>query len=824
MRLPVSTKQSADVNGRLTSAAREALALAIQEAHGNEVFAVGRLSDGKQVAEIVVAARGHRTAVPALAPFIERGDVVLHNHPSGITEPSDADLRVAAAVGEQGIGFYIVDNSVSRVYVVAEPVTSNVCSAIDIDSAVQSFQPGGRLSELHPSYEVRSEQVEMVETVAGAFNDDAIAVVEAGTGVGKSLAYLVPAFLWALGNDERVVISTATINLQQQLIDKDIPLASRVVGGSVKAVLVKGRGNYVCRRRLDDALQDNVLFEDTDEELAALRSWVDTTATGSRSDLPFYPRPELWARVCSESDACLGLRCAFRGDCFVLRARKEAAEAQVIVTNHHLLFSDLSIRQAGVGYTVTAVLPPFTRLVFDEAHNIERSATSFFSEVISRVGVRRGLSALYRERKGRATGLLFRLLDLAGPVSERLKEVPDLVRSASAVVADLDGVIAHLVDRGAVRLTDRTPSQLVNTLERGLTELQSCLLSVRGILQSVLAVMEDGEEAQEELYAETRIVARRVQELISRAERFCRRDEYPDQVFWIETRTRRDGVASVRYVITPLDVTDVLREAVFQRSKSVVCTSATLTVDSTFDFWAGRAGLEGLPDRDVRYLSLPSPFPYDTNVLLAVPTDAPPPSDPQYQAFLSEGVRAVLELSEGGALVLFTSYAMLSRTYDAIAPSMNARGISVLKQGEDDRSRLLEAFTTDVSSVLCATDSFWEGVDAPGDALKVVIICRLPFRVPSNPVVEARMEAISRRGGDPFSELSVPEAVMRLKQGFGRLIRRATDRGVVVVFDNRIVRKAYGAHFTRSLPSTLKSVKELEFALGDLEAFLYPAE
>jgi ATP-dependent DNA helicase DinG len=326
------------IDSRFTPEAAQALRGAIEEAFGNEVLVAGGLDGERRVAAITVGARGTAQSVPALRPYLARGDVVIHNHPSGILEPSGADLQVASRLGSEGIGFYIVDNPVEALYVVAEPVTVKPLSPLDAEGLAGHLEAGGEFSRIYPGFEAREAQVEMLKFVCGAFNQGQLRIAEAGTGVGKSLAYLLPAFQWASVNDERVVISTATINLQQQLVEKDIPLVSRILGTDPGTMLVKGRGNYLCLNRMQEAMEENSLFQEEDEDLKAIAGWSETTATGSRSELPFYPSEELWARVCSEADACLGLRCARREGCFVLKARREAAACRILVANHHLLW------------------------------------------------------------------------------------------------------------------------------------------------------------------------------------------------------------------------------------------------------------------------------------------------------------------------------------------------------------------------------------------------------------------------------------------------------------------------------------------------------
>ncbi len=810
---------------RLDPDAARAIREAVAEADGQEVLVVGKVDGDGVVVEVVVAARGNETAVPALRPHMEKGDVVIHNHPSGVLRPSDADLGVASQLGNLGIGFYIVDNLVDRVYVVAEPYLLREIEPLDVEELAGALAPGGALSRIMDGYEARDSQIELLESVATAFNEGSICVAEAGTGVGKSMAYLLPAVAWAEQNQERIVVSTATINLQQQLVEKDIPLALKLLGSKVKVALVKGRGNYVCLRKLNESRDEDSLFEEVDDDLTVISQWSETSKTGSRSELPRFVNDRVWSRVAAEADGCLAQRCRFRERCFVLQARREAATAQLLVVNHHLLFSDLAVRISGAGFEATAVLPPFQRVVFDEAHNMERSATSYFSENMNRFSVSRQLGRLFRRRKGRSLGLAGRLSslvdrsryggDVVGDLERMTQQVAERAETLDASV--LASLGTELTRRYAGEIREETRTELLDPM----AELHDALLSLVSTVQKILEAIPESSLETPEAY-ETRIVRERLEGFGSLCQAFSQYDEIREKVFWAERSRLPSGDVYAQFVVTPLDLSTLMREAVFEPYDTVVCTSATLTVRNDFGFWLRRVGLSGFELRVIETVVLPSPFPYREHVLLGVPVDAPEPTqEERYADFVAEFVADVLELSEGGGLVLFTSYGMLRRVYEAASPRLAKRGITVLKQGDEDRARLLGTFNTDIASVLFATDSFWEGVDAPGETLKVVIICRLPFRVPSDPVIKARMEAIDASGGNSFGEYALPTAVMRLRQGFGRLMRRASDRGIVLILDSRVVKKSYGDLFLDSLPDASRSLSPSRSLLSEIEHFLY---
>ena len=828
-----------DAAERFTPEAAERLRREIAENDGGEVFAACRLGEDGRIAEVLVVARGSDSEVAALSAYMERGDVIVHNHPSGTLGPSDADVGISADAGRAGVGSYIVNNDLSRVRVVAEPARRKPYVLLDEDEISGVLEEGGKLSDLIRGYEPRKSQIRLTRDVTSAFNQGGVLAAEAGTGVGKSFAYLVPAFAWAIKNEERVVVSTATINLQKQLIDKDIPVVQRLFKKGTKAVLVKGRGNYLCRARLRDALDEEGLFaqasapEGADANpLRRIEAWAKTTATGDRTDLSFYPEERLWSRVCSESDACTGLRCPERELCFVLRARREASDAQVIVANHHILFADLAARMNGMGYENTAVLPPFRALILDEAHAIEPSATDFFSFELTRFSVNKRLSRLSRRSGNRSFGLVPRLLGLRGFPADALAKLPDAITEARRALDDLDAKAARLFDapvqagaqgrkpERSFRLTEATPD-VRDFLLTPMAALERRLIACAQILSDALDEAPDGLSQEQAIY-EARLSLRRLGETAAFCAKFkdFAKADSPDTVFWMEKGKTSQGDAFIRYTGTPLDIAGMMEEAVFAKFRAVICTSATLSVGESFDFWKARVGLADT-SATVETAVYPSPFPFRTNALLSVDTDAPGPESPAYGAYVNAAVPRLLEASGGHALVLFTSYDAMRSAYEAALPKMAELGITMLRQGDEERSKLLDTFKADLSSVLFATDSFWEGVDAPGETLQLVVICKLPFHVPTDPVRLARSEAVEKKGGNAFMEVSLPEAVIRLKQGFGRLIRHSEDRGAVVILDSRIATKRYGQLFIQSLPECRLVTGGLESITKEVSRFLF---
>ncbi|MFW5741861.1 MAG: helicase C-terminal domain-containing protein [Spirochaetota bacterium] len=836
-----------DAAERIDSSVVWSMRGAIGESEGSEVLFLCDLDDDMRVTSARVVARGVPDMVAAPMEQLHHGQVVIHNHPSGSLQPSRADVSVAAELADSGVGSYIIDNDVTELLVVVEPAEPHRLEPLDADELAATIDDGGALSDLFQNFEPRQSQVDMLRLVVNGFNENRIVAVEAGTGVGKSFAYLVPALAWADRNDERVVVSTATINLQQQLVEKDIPTVQRLLGVDVPVMLVKGRGNYLCRKRLGEAFDEESLFaedavpdlsahdvtaappreetsaadpdddfDSSDPDLQAIRDWARSSDTGSRSELPFTVSDELWNRVNSDADSCTELTCRMREDCFFLRARRQAAAAKVLVANHHLLFIDLALRVRGIGFETRAVLPPFQRLVFDEAHSIENSATSLFSESFSRYTVRKHSRRLRHSRRDREYGLLAAVRRRGADAATVVRAIDEL-RAVDEAAEALDRAVISEVEELTLRITRAMPEARLKAILDPVDEVHTRLVVLANTLGEVMED-DDGEEGGP--FYDLRVVLRRIESLITLCDTFTDFDNHSDRVFWVEVRRSSRGGRFARLISSPLDIRGVMREAVFDVFDTAVFTSATLTVAGSFDYWAGRVGLLEVP-RETDLARFASPFPYREHALVAVPTDAPEPSSPAYQGYLESFLGDLLEVTEGRALVLFTSYEMLRAAHRALRDRLAEHGIVALRQGDEDRARLLARFSEDISSVLFATESFWQGVDVPGESLRAVVLCRLPFRVPTDPILLARTEAIEARGGNAFGELSLPEAVMKFRQGFGRLMRRGTDRGIVVVTDVRVLTKRYGSLFLQSLPETHSSQREASGVLEDIERFLY---
>jgi ATP-dependent DNA helicase DinG len=791
----------------------------IERAGGREVCFLARVDEQRVVREPRAVARGNFAAVLVAARDAEEGGVMLHNHPSGSLEPSDADMGVAARLYEQGLGTAIVDNSAERLYVVVEPPLPRIRVPLKAEELEAVLGPSGGLAERFDGYEDRPGQRDMLRTVVECFNEGGVAIVEAGTGTGKSLAYLLPAARWAQENGERTVLSTNTINLQEQLAGKDLPLVQSLTG-DVNWALVKGRGNYVSIRRalLAAEGQSSLFDDDRSGEMRSLLEWMGTTKDGSLSDLPFTPEPETWEEVRSDPDICLRSRCPHFQQCFFQQSRRRAASAELLVVNHHLLFTDLAVRRATLNFTQSAVLPAYDRVILDEAHNIEDAATSHLGVEVTRRSIYRLFSRIDRRGKGILTAVHEALSssehgrELRERVENRVR--PIMSRARAEAEGFIEAIEAFIPPGGAsVRLG---PSGIGEPAERDdIRERLAATVSSLGALQRELAELRARIELDEQLSEalEGRVLdLRSVERRLAAATHGLRLVLAPGEdthtyVRWLETRGRGKR-ANVVMAAAPIDLGELLLDALFTRAETIVLTSATLATRKSFDFLRERLGLDREhllrveePPEVTEHIVM-SPFDFASQTILCVPTDLPGAEGglEAFQGATADVTRELATMSDGGLFVLFTSHAALRqvaallRVHDATDPW------PLFVQGEDVRHRLLRRFVDHGRGILLGTTSFWEGVDVPGDPLRGLIIQKLPFRVPTEPITAARMEAVERAGGDAFHQYMLPHAALRLKQGFGRLIRSLADRGAVLILDDRIVAKRYGRYLRDSLP------------------------
>jgi ATP-dependent DNA helicase DinG len=627
----------------------------------------------------------------------------------------------------------------------------------------QFFAPGGLLSRTHRAYEFRRGQLEMAEAVERALAEKRHLIVEAGTGTGKTLAYLVP----VIRSGRRAIISTGTKNLQEQLFFKDIPFLERALipqgKGKLSVCYMKGRNNYLCRKKLYDLTRHPVLtgLEEI-EQYRAIAQWEQTTRTGDRAELVALPEGSLlWQKLDARADTCLGQKCSCWEDCFVTEMRRQGMESDIIIVNHHLFFADLGIKQLLEDAPDAGILPEAGIVIFDEAHELENVAGSYFGAAVSAA----------------------RLEELCRDVESSLERNQARSRRFSGALKSVrqhSGLFFSVLPEGEGRLAFENRREFLEENGDEFSALERSLVRLGAELETLTP-------KPEEVFS----LIRRTRELNAQL-KFLLEQEDPNTIFWIERRRTSGNKFHISLQATPIDVGSILRECLWSQLDSAVLTSATLAVGGGFDYVCRRLGID-----HARHLVLASHFDYPSQALLYVPADLPDPRTPSFVTQAVERIRQLLEITHGRAFVLFTSYAQMREVHQRL---LGLVAFPLLVQGDAPKSALLDQFRLTPNSVLLATSSFWQGVDVQGEQLSCVIIDRLPFAVPSDPVVAARMKAITAEGGNAFYEYQVPAAVITLKQGFGRLIRSLNDRGVLALLDNRILKKAYGEVFLESLP------------------------
>lgn len=689
----------------------------------------------------------------------------------------------------------------------AEPLTPvDQRTALNVEALTTMLKPGGALSKAFPGFEYRPQQVEMMQAVADAFNHGRHLMVEAGTGTGKSIAYLLPAIYWAVRNGERVVVSTNTINLQDQLYTKDIPDLSALLPFEVRAALLKGRSNYLCPRRLQALQVKPDLTLDEVRVLTKVLVWLPFTQTGDRAELSMYRAGEwnVWSQIASDADRCTAERCLYRrqGGCFYHRARRQAENAHITIVNHALLLSDVAAENR--------VLPAYNYLIVDEAHHLEDATTQQLGYSVNRwniesllvqIGLGEGSFGGYLDEvlvscRGRVPeGMMQELQDQAAALGEQgqqaIKALSLLFQDLTVFVAEYQEVQNQYDQRVPLTRELRIQPEWEH-VELTWDRMANLLQAVQSGFEHLLDVLSDLEGADvpgyDDLVQDGRGLLQQFKTVYERAEAVLLQPR-AGEITWVQTRVQTDELLLCS---VPLHIHHLVEQHLLWPKESVILTSATLCTNGDFSFIKERLGAG-----DAEELAVGSPFDYESQVLLYLPTDMPEPNEPHHQKYLNQSLIDLALAIRGRMLVLFTSYQQLRSVYSTIYRPLNEQGITVLAQGEGpSRTQLLDSFRHTPGAVLLGTRSFWEGVDVPGEALSCLVVVKLPFAVPSDPIFAARAADMD----DPFLQYAVPDAILRFRQGFGRLIRTRTDRGVVVVMDSRVQNKKYGEMFIDSLP------------------------
>ncbi|MFA3799805.1 helicase C-terminal domain-containing protein [Leptotrichia hongkongensis] len=800
----------------ISAKAMEHMRLEISESGGNEVFFRG-IPDGEGiVSEVEVIARGNSSSVAALLNMMRKNEVIIHNHPSGVLIPSDEDVSISSMYGEVGGASYIVNNAVDDIYVIV-PLKEFI--KIDID---EYFGENGVIHKNFGKFEVRREQYEMAKLIENSMNENKKLIVEAGTGTGKTIAYLLPTLLYAIENNLKVIVSTNTINLQEQLVNKDIPLLKKIINEDFNYQIVKGRGNYLCKRKLYniDVTEKETDTEEEKTEKNIIRNLIDwdknVTRTGDRNELKYEISNSIWEKVNSEVDMCKGVKCPHYSKCHFFKARKNVADATLLIVNHHMFFADLAIRNQTGFYTNYSILPNYDIVVFDEAHNIEDTARNYFTFETSKISFGRLMGNIYNRRVVNSSngGAIVRLMTYLNESlsSEEYEKVDELKEDAIAELnvfydkgIDIFDKLIYLFSENnnnrEIKIKIDKHKMQSNKAFREVMEINTQFKESYGNLvirinKFLNTVSNYNLEDKEGFLFEFSRYYERLKQYYKKFE-FILEGKEEGYVYWANVTTIRPNV---KLYATPFDISDELNDNLFTKMDRMVFTSATLAVDNKFDYYKKSIGLMKENRRKIDERIVKSPFDYEKQMKVYIPEDALDPTNIEFLRDLEEFIEGVIKNTKGHCFLLFTSYSALNFLYNQLKSRFSEKEYTLIKQNDFPRHEMIEIFKNSKNPILFGTDSFWEGVDVQGEQLQSVIITKLPFKVPNDPVTEAIIENIRKNGQNPFNDYQVPQAVIKFKQGVGRLIRSKTDSGNIIILDNRIIKKMYGKKFLSALP------------------------
>lgn len=800
----------------ISAKAMEHMRLEISKSGGNEVFFRG-IPDGEGiVSEVEVIARGNSSSVAALLNMMRKNEVIIHNHPSGVLIPSDEDVSISSMYGEVGGASYIVNNAVDDIYVIV-PLKEFI--KIDID---EYFGENGVIHKNFGKFEVRREQYEMAKSIENSMNENKKLIVEAGTGTGKTIAYLLPTLLYAIENNLKVIVSTNTINLQEQLVNKDIPLLKKIINEDFNYQIVKGRGNYLCKRKLYniDVTEKETDTEEERTEKNIIRNLIDwdknVTRTGDRNELKYEISNSIWEKVNSEVDMCKGVKCPHYSKCHFFKARKNVADATLLIVNHHMFFADLAIRNQTGFYTNYSILSNYDIVVFDEAHNIEDTARNYFTFETSKISFGRLMGNIYNRRVVNSSngGAIVRLMTYLNESlsSEEYEKVDELKEDTIAELnifydkgIDIFDKLIYLFSENnnnrEIKIKIDKQKMQSNKAFREVMEINSQFKESYGNLvirinKFLNTVSNYNLEDKEGFLFEFSRYYERLKQYYKKFE-FILEGKEEGYVYWANVTTIRPNV---KLYATPFDISDELNDNLFTKMDRMVFTSATLAVDNKFDYYKKSIGLMKENRRKIDEKIVKSPFDYEKQMKVYIPEDALDPTNIEFLRDLEEFIEGVIKNTKGHCFLLFTSYSALNFLYNQLKSRFSEKEYTLIKQNDFPRHEMIEIFKNSKNPILFGTDSFWEGVDVQGEQLQSVIITKLPFKVPNDPVTEAIIENIRKNGQNPFNDYQVPQAVIKFKQGVGRLIRSKTDSGNIIILDKRIIKKMYGKKFLSALP------------------------
>lgn len=749
---------------------------------------------------------------------IKRDEIVIRTTKPNQLYPSDQELEVTEELyNKKNIAYCLLSSELDDFYFVQD-IDRIYLEQIDVKDY---FSEEGILVR-DIGFEYRKEQEDMAHAVEKSVNENKKLIVEAGTGTGKTLAYLIPAIRWAVENKKKVIIATNTINLQEQLLLKDIPLAKSIIKEDFSYALVKGRNNYVCKRLFNElALGKNIDIEtysiEAREQIEYILKWGHKTKTGDKADLPFEVLPEVWELIQSTTELCIGKKCPYRKECFYMKTRMEKLEADILISNHHVFFADLNVRAETDFDTEYLILPRYHMVIFDEAHNIESVARSYFSVEVSKISFTRLLNRIYQKksRKKEKSALIrveesiddkslkdtSQYIQLLNSIKEETSILQNISDEYFDEIRKMYDSKADIPIRKTLNNFEMTKSRFLENLREKKSFFERKMNEFLNDLMAFSNVIDEEKDKNPEVINFVNHI--KIYKSYIDNFKFINEFSNDDYIYWLDINAKRTNVV---LTATPLNIAQKLSSVLFENLNRLVFASATLATNGNFNYFKNSLGLNG--EKCIEEI-IKSPFNYDEQMSVYIPNDIL--DSENINAFVTDASRFILEIltkTQGKAFVLFTSYTMLNQIYYSIGKKLKNAGFEVFLHGEKQRSQLIKEFKESKNPILFGTTSFWEGVDVQGENLSNVIITKLPFLVPTDPIVSAISKKIEEEGRNSFTDYQLPEAIIKFKQGIGRLIRKKSDSGNIFILDSRILKKKYGTLFIQALPSR-KNIKIL---------------
>ena len=810
-----------DIKGRFSEESLQIIKKYLQENNNKSMIFKATFDEDELIQEPFFLSLYKKKNFEETLTKVSKNEVVIRTTKPKQLYPSDMELELSEELyNRRNIAYCLLSSDLDDFYFVQD-IDRIFLEDIDIENY---FAKDGILAKEIKGFEYRQEQEEMTQYIQEAINEDRKIIVEAGTGTGKTLAYLIPAIKWAVTNKKKVIIATNTINLQEQLLLKDIPLAKSIIKEEFSYVLVKGRNNYLCKRLFNElALGKSIDIEtfslEAREQIEYILKWGNKTKTGDKSELPFEVFPDVWELVQSTTELCLGKKCPYRKECFYMKTRIEKMEADILISNHHVFFADLNVRAETDFDSEYLILPRYDMVIFDEAHNIESVARSYFSVEVSKISFTRLLNRIY-QRKNKRKKEKSALIRVEDTVDEKdledsqqyiyllntLKEEISILQNIGDEYFDEIRKIYETNTESPIKKSlnnfEMTKSRFLENLREKKDIFQSKLTDFLNLMISFNNVIDEEKDKNPEVINFNNHL--KMFKAYIDSFKFINSFEDDNYIYWLDINSKRTNVV---LTATPLNIAKKLSSVLFDNLDRLVFASATIVVNGNFDYFKKSLGLD---EEDCIEAIIKSPFNYDEQMSVYIPSDIQ--DSENINAFVSDANRFILDIllkTSGKAFILFTSYTMLNQIYYSISKKLKDKGFEVFLHGDKPRSQLIKEFKEAENPILFGTTSFWEGVDVQGENLSNVIITKLPFLVPTDPVVSAISKKIEEDGGNSFTDFQLPEAIIKFKQGVGRLIRKKMDRGNIFILDNRILKKRYGSLFINALPSQ-KNIKILE--------------